>query len=206
MTAVRADVAAMLQAGATVEEIKQQLHVSSHTVIRTRRALNIPVPADRAKRTRAQLAAIEDQAVTMLQAGATHAEIYNALRLSPNRVCELRKAHSIPVPNGRNIWASRRLTVDEAFARHTQPDDTGQHLLWTGPRGGRGFQLTASGRTYNARAIAFAKHYGREPEGRLWRTCGHSDCTAGAHLTDHRIREAHARADQAFDKIFGPDA
>ena len=207
MTAVRADVADMLRAGATVEEIKQQLHVSSYTVIRTRRALNIPVPAGRAKRTRAQLAAIEDQAVVMLRAGATHAEIYNALRLSPNRVCELRKAHSIPVPDRHNAWNARRLTVDEAFTRHTQPTEDG-HLLWTGPRAGRGFPLTASGLTHNARAIAFEKHHGREPEGRLRRItdCDHPDCIAGAHHTDNRIRQAHARADKAYTAIFGDPA
>lgn len=206
MTALRADVAELLRAGLSGREIKERLKVSDSTISRHRQRLGIPVPPSRAKRTRAELAAIEDQAVVMLRAGARYDEIYAELGLGRNRISELRKAHSIPVPADRDIWASRRLTVDDAFARHTKPDPTGEHLLWTGPRGGRGFQLTASGRTYNARAVAFAKHHRREPEGRLWRTCNHPDCTAGAHLTDHRIRGAHARADQAYDQIFGPDA
>lgn len=200
---IRQDVADLLRAGATHDEIKQQLHVSSHTIIRTRRALDIPVPPGRAKRTRAELAALEDQAVTMLRNGATHAEIYAATRLSPNRICDLRKAHDIPVPGLHNVWAARRLTVDQAFTRHTKPDATGEHLLWTGPRAGRGFTLTASGRTYNARAVAFEKHHGREPEGRLRRTCDQPDCIAGAHHTDHRIRHAHTHADHAYTAIFG---
>lgn len=206
MTAVRADVAAMLRAGATRAQIKEQLHVSEHMIQRTRKILGIPLPPGRAKRGRAELAVLEDQAVVMLRAGASYNEIYAKLGLGRNRISELRKAHNIPVPADRDIWSSRRLTIDDAFARHTKPDPTGEHLLWTGPRGGRGFQLTASGRNYNARAVAFEKHHGRAPEGRLWRTCGHPDCTAGAHLTDHRIRQAHARADIAFDQIFGPDA
>lgn len=202
---IRQDLAELLRAGATHDEIKQQLHVSSHTIIRTREALDIPVPPGRAKRTRAELAALEDQAVTMLRNGATHAEIYTATRLSPNRICELRRQHQIPVP-GRNVWATRRLTVDEAFTRYAQPATTGGHVLWTGPRSGRGFNVTASGRTYNACHIAFQKHHGREPEGRLRRTCEEPGCIAGAHHTDHRIRQAHARADHAYTQIFGPDA
>ena len=207
MTAVRADVAAMLRNGATFDEIKQQLHVSGHTIARVRDVLGIPVPADRAKRTRAELAVLEDQAVVMLRNGATYAEIYNALRLQPNRIAQLRKAHNIPVPD-RDHGATQRRTVEEAFALYTQPSPEGGHLLWTGPRRGRTAELSASGRRYNARTVAFTKHHGREPEGRLRRTtdCSHPDCIAGAHLTDHRIRQAHARADLAFDQIFGPNA
>lgn len=198
----RADIAAMLHAGATMAEVKQQLHVSNYAVLSVRRALNIPVPPERAKRTRAELAALEDQAVTMLRAGASYEEIRRALNLGRNRISALRKQHRIPVPN-RDRNRSQRLTVDEAFALYAQPTTDGEHLVWTGPRSGRGVDLTASGRKYNARAVAFKKHHGRAPEGRIRRTCELPDCIAGAHHTDHRIRQAHQRADQAFTAIFG---
>ncbi|MFE6282454.1 hypothetical protein [Streptomyces sp. NPDC057877] len=205
MTQLRADVAAMLRAGATHAQIIEQLGVSSHTIVRTRRALNIPVPPGRAKRTSAELAALDDQAVTMLQGGATYEEIHRLLGLGHNRVSDLRKQHKIPVPH-RDRNATQRLTVDEQFARYAIPTSTGGHLLWTGPHSGRGLDLIASGRKHNARHVAFAKHHGRDPDGRVRRTCELPDCIAGAHHTDHRIRAAHARADAAYHLIFGPDA
>lgn len=50
---IRADVAAMLQAGATYTEIRQQLGIGSNTTIaRARKALRLPVPhRDRPRRT-----------------------------------------------------------------------------------------------------------------------------------------------------------
>ncbi|WP_406262532.1 Trp family transcriptional regulator [Streptomyces chartreusis] len=205
MTGVRADVAELLRAGATHAEIKQQLHVSGRTITRTRKALHIPQPTRRAKRNRAELAALEDQAVTMLRAKATYTEVHAITRLSPNRISELRKQHAIPVPTGRDTAARRRRTIEEAFALHTQPTDGG-HLLWTGPRSGRTPDLRADGGKHNPRTVAFRRHHGREPEGNLKRTCEQPDCIAGAHLTDRRIRQAHAHADQAYDHIFGPVA
>jgi len=204
MSAVRADVATMLRAGATHAQIKQQLHVSNNTIVHTRRTLRIPYPPGRAKRTRAELNALETEAIAMLRAGATYKQIRSKLGLGLNDISRLRKQHNIPVPD-RDRGATTRLSVDEAFTLYTRPTTNGDHLLWTGPRSGRGVDLIASGRKHNARAIAFTKHHGRDPEGRLWRTCTEHACIAGAHHTDYRIRQAHARADQAFNAIFGPD-
>lgn len=208
MTGVRADIAELLRAGATQAQISEQLHVTTHTVRRTREILRIPLPPGRAKRTRAELDAIEDQAVTMLRAGASLARIYAELRLSRNRITELRRLHAIPVPAHQHVSDATRRTVDEAFDLHTKPTATGGHLLWTGPRSGRNLQLWASGRRYNPRIIAFRRHHGRDPDGRLQRhsICDEPLCIAGAHLTDRRIRQAHAHADQAYDHIFGPAA
>ncbi|MEU3256139.1 hypothetical protein [Streptomyces sp. NPDC006997] len=205
MTAPREDVAAMLRDGATHAQIIKALRVSNHTIILTRRALNIPYPPGRAKRTRAELAALEDQAVTMLRAGATYQEIHTTLKLGLNHISDLRKQHKIPVPR-RDRHAPLRLTIDEQFARYAIPTATGEHLLWTGPHSGRGLDLIASGRKYNVRHVAFTAHHGRDPEGRVFRTCDLPDCIAGAHHTDHRIRAAHQRADAAYHLIFGPDA
>jgi uncharacterized protein YerC len=207
MTAVRADVAAMLRAGATQAQISKELDVSTYTVRRTREVLGIPIPAERRQRTRAEVAAAEELAVAMLKAGATYQVIYAETRLAKARICGLRRAHDIPVPATNHVSAQQRLTVDEAFNRHAQPTPDGGHLVWTGPRSGRGaIDLTAGGRRYNGRAVAFKRHHGRDPEGRLKRTCELPGCIAGAHHTDRRIRQAHAHADQAFTSIFGPDA
>ncbi|MDX2539817.1 hypothetical protein PV437_42690 [Streptomyces scabiei] len=185
----REDVAAMLRAGATYAQIKTRLHASDGLISYTRRTLGIPLPPERVKRTAAEVAAIEDQAVARLRAGATHREIRREFRISPNRICQLRKLHSIPVPD-HDRWAPLRVTVEQAFARYAQPTPEGGHLIWTGPRSGRGYDLIASGRTHNARHIAFRKHHGRDPEGQTRRTCDQTDCIAGAHLTDRTLREA----------------
>ncbi|MGW4759610.1 hypothetical protein [Streptomyces chartreusis] len=204
MTTVRADVADMLRDGATQAQIQKQLHVSEYTIRRTRRAIGMA----QVKRTRAELDVIEDQAVAMLRAGASLNRIYAELRLGRNRIVELRRLHGIPVSEYQHISHITRLTVDEAFARHTQPTLVGGHLLWTGPRSSRGIQLSASGRRYNPRAISFRKYYGRDPDGRIERktTCDQRLCIAGAHLTDRRSRQPHAHAEQAIDQISGPQA
>lgn len=203
MTAVRADVAAMIRAGATHIAIMRELHVSNETIVAARQALGIPLSPGRAKRTSAQLAALEPQAIAMLRDGATYDQVRAKTGLGLNRISRLRKRHNIPL-SGRRRPPDGRLTIDEAFTLYTRSTTTGDHLLWTGPRSGRGVDLTASGHTYNARSIAFQRHYGRAPEGRLWRTCEHPDCIAAAHHTDRRIRGANARADRMFESIFGP--
>lgn len=153
----------------------------------------------------AQLDALEAKAVDMLRAGATYKQIHTRLGLTTNRILRLRRDHAIPTPQ-RDMGAHLRLTVDEAFARHTRPATDG-HLLWTGPSCARALVLTASGRKYSARAIAFERHHGRPPDGQLRRlNCDVPDCIAGAHHTDHRIRHANARADQAYESIFGTGA
>jgi len=195
----RDDVAAMLRAGATYAEIITRLHVSDSLIRHTRRTLGIPVPPERAKRSKAVLADLDDQAVAMLRAGATYTEIHRTLRLDLNRISRLRKHHGIPVTR-RTRENPRRLTIDEAFTRHTRATTEGGHLLWTGPRSGRSYDLIASGRTHNARAEAFRRHHGRAPEGQTRRTCNQPDCIAGAHLTDRRIREANHHADATFER------
>ncbi|MEH0564674.1 hypothetical protein QBA57_39775 [Streptomyces scabiei] len=199
----REDVAAMLRAGATHALIRAELHVSDSLIRRTRIALDIPVPPERAKRRRAEVVALDDQALAMLRAGATYDEIRAALRLSPNRIARLRREHSIPIPP-RDPWKPRSFTIDEAFARYAQPTPEGGHLIWTGPRSGRGLDLIASGRTHNARHIAFRKHHGRDPDGQTRRTCDQTDCIA--HLTDRTLREANRHADKKFERIFGSGA
>ncbi|XUL91021.1 hypothetical protein ACQ86D_33970 [Streptomyces galilaeus] len=179
-------IAALLRAGTTYQRIAEQLHVGTRRVWAVRVARGIPLPPERAKRSRAEVAAQFPRAVELLRAGASYEDIRAETRLTLNRIAELRRQHKIPTPRA-HLGASQRFTVDQAFARYAQPGPEG-HLIWTGPVSGRSLDLLAGGRKYNARVVAFQRHYGREPEGRLWRTCKNTACIAGAHHTDLTIR------------------
>ncbi|MFE9923292.1 hypothetical protein ACFYQA_17405 [Streptomyces sp. NPDC005774] len=189
-------IAALLEAGATYQEVQQQLHVRYGTARRVRDDRRIPTRPGRAKRTRAELDALEVTVIAMLLTGATAQEIYDTTRISPNHIVRLRRELKIPLPE-RDRGANTRLTLAQAYARHTVPADGG-HVLWTGPRNGRGLLLIASGRNYNARHIAFRKHYGRDPDGSVRRrpTCDQPACIAGAHQTDRTIRQQFRRQQQ----------
>ncbi|MFI5880846.1 hypothetical protein [Streptomyces sp. NPDC051554] len=188
-------IAAMLQAGATCDAVAQELNVGYIRIRRVRTERHIPVPPERAKRTRAELDVLEDQAVAILRDGASYDEVRSKFRLSPNRIAQLRKRHRIPVPS-YDKQAGQRRTVDEAFALYAQ-DTAGEHVLWTGPRSGRSADLLAAGRRHNARHVAFRKHHGRDPQGRVWRTCDEPGCIAGAHHTDHLIRNTRRQGARA---------
>jgi uncharacterized protein YerC len=181
-------VAALLEAGATHELIMRRLGVSNTVIRRVRAERDIPLPPGRAKRPRSELDALEAQAIAMMLAGAGTKEIYEELRLSLNTIAELRRELNLPAPR-QDVWSKFRRSVDEAFARYARPADGG-HLLWTGPHSGRGLDLIASGRRYNARHVAFLKHHGREPVGRVFPSdgCRVKDCIAGAHHTDAVMR------------------
>ena len=198
-------VAALLETGATYRTITRQLNVGHHRIRRVRAERNILLPPDRDKRSAQELSDMDARAVAMLQAGATYWQVREATRLGLNRISGLRKHHGIPVPD-RDRNARQRRTIEETFALYTRPTPDG-HLLWAGPRSGRGVDLLAEGRKYNARAIAFEKDHGRPPQGRIWRmrACREPDCIAGAHHTDQLIRhgvEAAANGRRAG----GPDA
>lgn len=183
-------VAVLLHAGATYRTICRQLEIGYYRVQRVRAERQIPLPIARTRRSPQELKALEERVVAILRAGATYREVREATRFSLNRISSLRRQHSIPVPDrSRERGAKQRRTVDEAFDLYTRPTPDG-HLLWTGPRSGRGVDLLAEGRKHNARAVAFQRHHGREPEGRIWRAreCDEPCCIAGAHHTDQLIR------------------
>lgn len=204
MTPVRDDVAAMLRQGATYRQIMAELHVGHATIRATREALADELPPTRAKRRRAELDALEPRAIAMLREGATYQQIRRKLGLGLNHISRLRTQHNIPVPDRDHSSAQpHRRSIDEAFTHYTLPTTTGGHLLWTGPRSGRGVDLIASGRKHNARHIAFQKHHGREPEGRVWRTCDQPACIAGTHHTDKTIRD---HINNLYNAIFEQDA
>ncbi|KUN57788.1 hypothetical protein AQJ46_45520 [Streptomyces canus] len=96
-------IAELLQDGMTVEEIKRRLQTSYRAVARVRVQRGIAVPVGRTRRSREELDDLEEQAVTMLRAGATQREIYAKLRVGPIIQTQLRKEHHIPVQprNGR---------------------------------------------------------------------------------------------------------
>jgi DNA-binding NarL/FixJ family response regulator len=95
-------IAALLHAGKTIAEIEQTLHTSYRAVVRVRDGRGIPVPAGRIHRSRAELDHLEQEAVTMLRAGATQRDIYAKLRISPATQAHLRKVHRIPAQPPKN--------------------------------------------------------------------------------------------------------
>lgn len=95
------EIAAMLRTSATHQDIVNTLAVGHNRVVRVRAERDIPLPPGRAKRTRAELEALAQQAIAMLRAGATYKQIRAATRLDVHRICALRKQHNIPVPDRR---------------------------------------------------------------------------------------------------------
>jgi hypothetical protein len=64
------------------------------------------------------------------------------------------------------------------------------HLLWTGAVDhGTILQLTCALHRYSALQIAWILHYGRDPRGKVIRTCGKPLCVDGRHLSDQAMRQ-----------------
>ncbi|MBL3669091.1 hypothetical protein JL475_24470 [Streptomyces sp. M2CJ-2] len=179
-------IAALLEAGTTYLEIQQQLRVSYGTVRRVRDDRRIPLPPGRAKRSRSELDAVEQQAIDMLTSGATVEQACAATRLTRNKLAWLRREHRIPVPE-RDLVAGQRRTVEEAFVLYATPTADG-HALWTGTMSGRMPQLYAEGRRLNARHVAFERHHGHSPTGYVRAVCTEAACIDGAHLADAVMR------------------
>lgn len=76
-------------------------------------------------------------------------------------------------------------TLEEAFQRRTRRTDDG-HVLWQGHS-----QIKFQNVVYNALRVAFAFGHGRDPEGRVERTCGRV-CFEPHHLVDDVMRNAGA--------------
>lgn len=201
-------IAAMLRAGATYEQIKQQLHVSSRSIRQTREAHAVPVPPRPGIRElppeqqRAIITARYPRIVAMLQDGATAAEIKAAGAGTNTTIYKVRAILQLP-------GERRARTLAEALALHVQPYGDG-HARWTGPTSradGTGHpHLWAHNRRHNPRAETFRAHHGRAPQGRIITTCTEAGCLAGAHLADQIIRDAAAELDAQYTAIFGSDA
>lgn len=203
MTAVRADVAALLRAGVPYRQIRAQLRVGNPTIIATRKAIGMPPgrpgghPMTDEERRTATLQR-HPEAAAMLRAGATYRQIRAALGISPPTISKIRRDLDIPV---REPHRPARTTA-QALAIHAQPHTDG-HTHWTGPHTSRMPQLWAEGRCHSVLRVAFQLHHNRQPVGPVRRDCNDPDCITGAHLTDHTIRQANHRADAAYDAIFG---
>ncbi|MFD9445490.1 hypothetical protein ACFWB4_42910, partial [Streptomyces sp. NPDC060001] len=105
-------------------------------------------------------------------------------------IVRIRRKHHLPAPVRTPRRSTR--TVAGTFDRFTTTDADG-HVHWTGPYSGRMPKLSAGGRRHNARRTAFRLHHGREPIGRVLRTCPVAGCIAGPHLADQRIRHTRTR-------------
>ncbi|WP_060879974.1 helix-turn-helix domain-containing protein [Streptomyces scabiei] len=202
----REDVAAMLRAGATYRQIIARLGVRQATIAATRKAYNIPLPAGRTGRHRDSPGAADvDAAIaTMLRAGATYTQVREQLHVSAQRISGVRLEQKIPVPAGRCPGHNGPRAPEQTLAQYSQPAEDG-HVIWTGPTDGAGKPtIWTRHQALSGWRVAFLAHHGREPDGRVQVACDLPRCIAGAHLTDHRLREANRRADKAFERIFGP--
>ncbi|MDX3629027.1 Trp family transcriptional regulator [Streptomyces europaeiscabiei] len=209
--AVRDQIAAMLHDGATAEQIGRRLRVSSHMVTEVRQDRSIPLPPGRGG-GHAPDTALRDQIAALLQDGATYDQIQEQTGAGTTTIARVRKDRAIPLPHGRHNHRTHTpdRTPEQALAHYSQPTPDGQHTDWTGPTQGRRLPVIWSHGRYNALHLAFRLHHGRDPHGRVNRSCTHPGCITGAHLTDRRLREAdrrlreaNRRADTAFAQIFG---
>ncbi|MFD1656951.1 helix-turn-helix domain-containing protein [Streptomyces caeni] len=139
----------------------------------------------------------------LLRAGMPESHIAAQLHVSPRTVRATRRALGLPAPK-RGGAPVTYASVEDAFRANTAPVDGG-HVRWTGYTDSvSGLPvLCYRGRRQTAPRVAFTSHHGREPVGKVRRTCEYEGCIAGAHLADRLIREANQRADAAYPGIFG---
>ncbi|MFJ2004748.1 hypothetical protein [Streptomyces chartreusis] len=144
--------------------------------------------------------------VELLRAGGlSQAEIARRTGASPLTVQRIREYLGLPAPK-QGQQPLKYPTQEAAFRAYTQPADDG-HLTWTGRVAGTGTPVLRHRDTQeSAYRIAFRLHYGRQPVGRVLAQCDVPLCVAGRCLADRTVRAANARADVAFDEIFGGDA
>ncbi|MFF4179637.1 hypothetical protein [Streptomyces sp. NPDC001750] len=104
------------------------------------------------------------------------------------RVAGIRKRVGLPayIRGRRPAYGS----LEEAFGAQTEPVEGG-HVRWTGPREKCGTPVLRW-RTLlqTAYRVAFRLQYGREPVGKVFRSCGIPGCVAGLHQEDRLMREA----------------
>jgi len=204
------DIARLLTAGHTNEEIRHTLHVGGERVTRVLHERHIVLPAGRGKRTRAERATAVKRALAMLRDGATYRHIRTETGIDPNTISALRKQHAIPTPDRPPAPQARKRarTIAEVLALHTQPYGDG-HARWTGPRSGHQDILCAQGRRLSARRTAFHAHHARAPIGNVTPSCTEPHCIAGPHLTDHTNRNQPTPdtdpLDALYESIFGSD-
>ena len=143
---------------------------------------------------------IREDIAVLLRADVPHLHIARQLRVSRETVRATHRALGLParVRGGGPAHAS----LEDAYRANTRPLDGG-HVQWLGYMDGSLPIVFHSSQHTPAPRIGFRLHHGRDPEGRLMRTCVMPGCVAGAHYADQRIRETNRRADKAFAKIFG---
>lgn len=99
-----------------------------------------------------------------------------------------------PLPTASPSNALAEVTDRDLARLHRRLRRVGDCLLWIGGVDSRGHGLLVlhrGSRRFHppAHRVAFAEHYGRQPEGNVAQTCGNRRCCEGAHLTDVVIRE-----------------
>ncbi|GHA01071.1 hypothetical protein ACFOOM_12420 [Streptomyces echinoruber] len=223
----RADVVELLRAGLPDNAIARRLHMDSRTVAKHRAALGLPKhkrgprpaasPEDLFRRRTTPTGDghllwkghVTNSGVPALRhGGRVHSAYRIAFRLHHGRDPVGRVTRTCDTPGcvaGGHL--ADRFTAaaspEDLFRCRTTPTGDG-HLLWKGHVTSSGTPvLRHGGRVHSAYRIAFRLHHGRDPVGRVTRTCDTPGCVAGGHLADHRMRVANQRADAAYKRIFG---
>lgn len=130
-----------------------------------------------------------DTIAAMLRDGATYAEIRAAVGCGYSLISTVRREHGIPLPTRPRPCR----TPEQTYHLYAIPAADG-HRHWTGPWAGRMPQIQhpsrdgRDGRKESALRIGFRLHHGRDPTGRVFRSCGDLTCVAGPHLTDAPLR------------------
>jgi hypothetical protein len=159
------------------------------------------VPLDEQEARRRTRAATRRRIEARLREDVPHTQIVQQLGVSRETVRGVHRALGLPArPRGRGLTYA---SPEDAFRAHTVPGTDG-HVQWTGYTDGALPAVCHGPARIPAPRIAFRLHHGRDPEGRLTRTCEMPGCVAGAHFADRPMREANKRADVAFAAIFGP--
>lgn len=98
------------------------------------------------------------------------------------------------VAKHRPTPGARYASAEQKLAALTRLLDSG-HTQWTGTiqRDGT-LGLPWQNRRLQPARVAFAAHYGREPQGRVTVACGTPHCLTGSHLDDALTRAAHRAA------------
>lgn len=81
---------------------------------------------------------------------------------------------------------SAAMTLDEKLSFHTSEPDAGGCVRWSGPMSTHGLPIVCiDGEKYATVArVAFERHHGRKPSGKIRSNCGTRECVAVGHLLD----------------------
>jgi hypothetical protein len=135
-----------------------------------------------------------------LRAGVPQIRIARELDVDAATVRRIGDAEGLPRPSRGT--PPTHASIEDAFRAGIEPGPDG-HVLWTGYTDAGLPMVFHVQQRVPAPKVAFRLHTGRDPIGRITRTCDMQRCVAGGHLADQPMRQANKRADTAYAAIFG---